>query len=173
MAVDDVGFLPVGENDRLVGTITDRDIVVRAVAEGKDGNATVRDVMTKDVKYCFEDEDIEHVAQNMGDIQVRRLPVLNRDKRVVGVVSLADAALKEDPATAGIRCPASSCPAAHTRRKKIPAGKQTGSDGRPAERGRRHGPEAAIETASASGDLCRPRRSAGEPAGALTNVTPI
>lgn len=102
MAVDDVGFLPVGENDRLVGTITDRDIVVRAVAEGKDGNATVRDVMTRDVKYCFEDEDIEHVAQNMGDIQVRRLPVLNRDKRLVGVVSLADAALKEDPATAGI-----------------------------------------------------------------------
>ncbi|MCF6100686.1 CBS domain-containing protein [Mesorhizobium muleiense] len=102
MAVDDVGFLPVGENDRLVGTITDRDIVVRAVAEGKDGNATVRDVMTKDVKYCFEDEDIEHVAQNMGDIQVRRLPVLNRDKRLVGVVSLADAVLKEDPATAGI-----------------------------------------------------------------------
>ncbi|TIP79986.1 MAG: CBS domain-containing protein [Mesorhizobium sp.] len=102
MAVDDVGFLPVGENDRLVGTITDRDIVVRAVAEGKDGNATVRDVMTKDVKYCFEDEDIDHVAQNMGDIQVRRLPVLNRDKRLVGVVSLADAALKEDPATAGI-----------------------------------------------------------------------
>ncbi|RWK41964.1 CBS domain-containing protein [Mesorhizobium sp.] len=102
MAVDDVGFLPVGENDRLVGTITDRDIVVRALAEGKDGNATVRDVMTKDVKYCFEDEDIDHVAQNMGDIQVRRLPVLNRDKRLVGVVSLADAALKEDPATAGI-----------------------------------------------------------------------
>ncbi|TIM05167.1 MAG: CBS domain-containing protein [Mesorhizobium sp.] len=56
----------------------------------------------KDVKYCFEDEDIEHVAQNMGDIQVRRLPVLNRDKRLVGVVSLADAALKEDPATVGI-----------------------------------------------------------------------
>ncbi|RWB96779.1 MAG: CBS domain-containing protein [Mesorhizobium sp.] len=102
MAVDDVGFLPVGENDRLVGTITDRDIVVRAVAEGKDGNAMVRDVMTEDVKYCFEDEDIEHVVQNMGDIQVRRLPVLNRDKRLVGVVSLADAALKEDPATAGI-----------------------------------------------------------------------
>ena len=102
MAVDDVGFLPVGENDRLVGTITDRDIVVRAVAEGKDGNATVRDVMTKDVKYCFEDEDIDDVVQNMGDIQVRRLPVLNRDKRLVGVVSLADAALKEDPANAGI-----------------------------------------------------------------------
>jgi CBS domain-containing protein len=102
MAADDVGFLPIGENDRLVGTITDRDIVVRAVAEGKDGNATVRDVMTKDVKYCFEDEDIERVVQNMGDIQVRRLPVLNRDKRLVGVITLADAALKEDPATVGI-----------------------------------------------------------------------
>jgi CBS domain-containing protein len=102
MAADGVGFLPVGENDRLVGTITDRDIVVRAVAEGKDGNATVADVMTRDVKYCFDDEEIEDVVQNMGDIQVRRLPVVDRDKRLVGVISLADAVLKDDPATVGV-----------------------------------------------------------------------
>jgi CBS domain-containing protein len=102
MAADGVGFLPVGENDRLVGTITDRDIVVRAVAEGKDGNATVADVMTRDVKYCFDDEEIEDVVQNMGNIQVRRLPVVNRDKRLVGVISLADAVLKDDPATVGV-----------------------------------------------------------------------
>jgi CBS domain-containing protein len=102
MAADGVGFLPVGENDRLVGTITDRDIVVRAVAEGKDGNATVADAMTRDVKYCFDDEEIEDVVQNMVNIQVRRLPVVDRDKRLVGVISLADAVLKDDPATVGV-----------------------------------------------------------------------
>lgn len=102
MAAAGVGFLPVGENDRLVGTITDRDIVVRAVAEGKDGNATVADAMTRDVRYCFDDEEIEDVVQNMGNIQVRRLPVVDRDKRLVGVISLADAVLKDDPATVGV-----------------------------------------------------------------------
>lgn len=100
MAENDVGFLPVRENDRLVGTITDRDIVVRCVAEGKDRDARVRDVMTSDVKYCFEDEEIEDVTRNMGDIQVRRLPVVNRDKRLTGIVSLADAA-QELPSAAG------------------------------------------------------------------------
>ena len=101
MTKEDVGFLPVGENDRLVGTITDRDIVARAVAQGKDGQARVRDAMTQDVKYCFEDESIEDVVQNMSDNQLRRLPVVNRDKRLVGIVSLADAAMKYDPAAAG------------------------------------------------------------------------
>jgi len=102
MATDGVGFLPVGENDRLVGTITDRDIVVRGIAEGKDGKATVGDVMTPNVQYCFEDEEIENVVQNMGNLQVRRLPVVNRDKRLVGVVSLADAVMKDDPTTVGV-----------------------------------------------------------------------
>jgi len=72
MTKEDVGFLPVGENDRLVGTITDRDIVARAVAQGKDGQARVRDAMTQDVKYCFEDESIEDVVQNTSDIQQSR-----------------------------------------------------------------------------------------------------
>lgn len=101
MAAEDIGFLPVGDDDRLVGTITDRDIVVRAVAKGRDGSTLVRDAMTKDVKYCFDDEDMEHVVYNMGDIQVRRLPVVDRNKRLVGVVSLADGALKDDPGAVG------------------------------------------------------------------------
>lgn len=102
MAERDVGFLPVGDNDRLVGTITDRDIVTRGLAQGRNGDACVRDVMTREVKYCFEDEDMDHVIQNMGNIQVRRLPVVNRDKRLVGVVTLADAALAHDPDAVGV-----------------------------------------------------------------------
>jgi CBS domain-containing protein len=86
----DAGFLPVGENDRLVGMITDRDIAVRAVAEGKGPDTSVRDVMTKEVHYCFEDEDLETVADQMSELQVRRLPVLNRNKRLIGIVSLSD-----------------------------------------------------------------------------------
>ena len=101
MAKEDVGFLPVGENDRLVGMITDRDIVARAVALGRDGQSRVRDAMTEDVKYCFEDDSIDDVIQNMSDIQVRRLPVVNRKKRLVGIFSLADAAMKYDTAATG------------------------------------------------------------------------
>ncbi|ASY60171.1 MULTISPECIES: CBS domain-containing protein [Sinorhizobium] len=100
MADNDIGFMPVEDHDRLVGMVTDRDIVVRGVADGLDPQAKVRDVMTTDVKYCFEDEEVDDVARNMGDIQVRRLPVVNRDKRLVGIVSLADAA-REQPAAAG------------------------------------------------------------------------
>ena len=92
MAAVDCGFIPVRENDRLVGMITDRDIAIRAVAEGKGPETKVRDIMSSEVKYCFEDEEISDVARNMADIQVRRLPVLNRDKRLVGVVSLGDLA---------------------------------------------------------------------------------
>lgn len=90
----DAGAIPVGENDRLVGMITDRDIAIRAVAQGRAPRTHVRDVMSADVKYCFEDETIEDVARNMGSIQVRRLPVLNRDKRLVGIVSLGDLAVE-------------------------------------------------------------------------------
>jgi CBS domain-containing protein len=92
MADTDVGVLPVSEGDRLVGMITDRDIVVRALAQGKSGDAKIRDVMSSDVKYCFEDEDVDDVARNMGDLQVRRLPVVNRDKRLTGILSLGDIA---------------------------------------------------------------------------------
>lgn len=86
----DSGALLVHENDRLIGMITDRDIAIRGVAAGLDGNTPVREVMSANVLYCFEDEDIQHVAENMSDLQVRRLPVLNRDKQLVGVVSLGN-----------------------------------------------------------------------------------
>jgi CBS domain-containing protein len=91
----DIGIVPVGEDDRLVGMITDRDITVRAAAADKRPSTRIRDVMTEEVKYCFEDEDTEHVADNMAEQQLRRLPVLNRDKRLVGIVSLADLVVME------------------------------------------------------------------------------
>jgi CBS domain-containing protein len=101
MAEIDAGILPVGENDRLVGMITDRDIAIRAVASGKDPNTPVRDVMSGEVKYCFENDDVKEVARNMADIKVRRLPVLNKQKRIVGIVSLADIALTDGAKNAG------------------------------------------------------------------------
>ena len=93
MREGDFGLLPIGENDRLVGTITDRDITIRAVASGKDPNSTtVRDAMSEGIFYCFEDQSVDEVADMMGDKQVRRMPVLNRDKRLVGIVALGDLA---------------------------------------------------------------------------------
>jgi CBS domain-containing protein len=101
MAKIDTGVLPVGENDRLVGMITDRDIAVRAIALGKGPDTSVRDVMSADVKYCFEEDDVGEVAQKMSDIKVRRLPVLNKSKRLVGIISLGDLALADGPSNAG------------------------------------------------------------------------
>ncbi len=92
----DAGFLPVGEDNRLVGTITDRDIAVRGVAEGKGPDTPVRDVMSGGVLFCFEDEALDAVSTKMGVLQVRRLPVLNRDKRLVGIISLGDISQAED-----------------------------------------------------------------------------
>jgi CBS domain-containing protein len=90
------GSMPVGDNDRLVGMITDRDIAIRAVALGKGPDTPVRDVMTTEqVLYCYEDEELDHVAKNMSQQQVRRLPVVNREKRLVGIVSFGDVAQKE------------------------------------------------------------------------------
>ncbi|MDB5454101.1 MAG: domain containing protein [Caulobacteraceae bacterium] len=93
-AMDDIdaGALPVGENDRLLGIITDRDMVVRAISEGMGADTPVAEVMTDGIHYCFEDEDIDDVAQQMADLQVRRLAVMNRDKRLVGIVALGDIA---------------------------------------------------------------------------------
>ena len=96
MAEIDAGILPVGDNDRLVGMITVRDIAIRAVAQGKGPDTPVRDIMsTEKVLYCYDDEDLAQVASNMGTQQVRRLPVVNREKRLVGIVSLADVAQSE------------------------------------------------------------------------------
>jgi CBS domain-containing protein len=101
MAEIDAGVLPVGENDRLVGMITDRDIAVRAVAQEKPLTTKVREIMSKEVLYCYDDQQLDDVAHNMSDVQVRRLPVVNRDKRLVGIISLGDLAKRENAATAG------------------------------------------------------------------------
>ncbi len=92
----DAGLLPVGENERLVGIITDRDIAIRAVAEGKDPNTNVRDVMSREVLYCYDDERLDDVARQMRELQIRRMPVLNRDKRLVGIISIGDLALTDE-----------------------------------------------------------------------------
>jgi CBS domain-containing protein len=97
MAEIDAGSLPVADDNRLVGMITDRDIAIRAVAEGKSPDTPVSEVMSKEVLYCFDDQELEEVSRNMADVKVRRLPVLNRDKRLVGIVSLGDLSQKEQP----------------------------------------------------------------------------
>ncbi len=95
MRSGDFGVLPVGENDRLVGVITDRDITIRAVAAGKDPNSTkVREVMSEGVTWCYEDASTEEAARLMSQHQIRRLPVINRDKRLVGIVALGDFAVE-------------------------------------------------------------------------------
>jgi CBS domain-containing protein len=94
----DAGILPVSENDRLVGMITDRDIAVRAVAEGKGPETRVKDVMSREVLYCYEDESLDDVARQMRELQIRRMVVLNRDKRLIGIISIGDLArTEEDP----------------------------------------------------------------------------
>ena len=94
MREGDIGSTPVIENDRLVGMVTDRDIIVRIVAEGMNvETATARDAMSPGILYCFADDSVEHVLDNMGDNQIRRLPVVNRDKRLGGVVSLGELSL--------------------------------------------------------------------------------
>jgi CBS domain-containing protein len=92
MAALGIGLLPVTADDRMVGMVSDRDIAIRGVGMGHGPDSRVGDVMTADVKYCFEDQDLDEVIENMGDIQVRRLPVLSRDKRLIGIIALGDIA---------------------------------------------------------------------------------
>jgi CBS domain-containing protein len=90
----DVGMLPIGKDDRLVGMLTDRDITIRATAEGRDPTKTqVHEVMTQEVVYCFEDQDVSEAAKLMQERQIRRLPILDREKRLIGIVSLGDVAV--------------------------------------------------------------------------------
>ncbi|MFN3536902.1 MAG: CBS domain-containing protein [Brevundimonas sp.] len=90
MAAGDFGFMPVAEGDQLVGTITDRDLVVRALASGAGGEAPVGEVMTSKVEWRRDDEDLKDILKCMSDKQIRRLPILDKDNRLVGVVSLGD-----------------------------------------------------------------------------------
>ncbi len=94
MADLDVGALPVADGDQLVGMITDRDIAIRGVAKGRTPErCTVGEIMSTALRYCLEDDTIDEVAERLGALQVRRLPVLSRDKRLVGIVALGDLAL--------------------------------------------------------------------------------
>jgi CBS domain-containing protein len=89
-----IGGLPVCDGDRLVGFVTDRDITVRTTAEGRDPTKTqVRDAMTPELVYCFEDQNVQEAARLMESKQMRRLPILSRAKRLVGIVSLGDLAV--------------------------------------------------------------------------------
>lgn len=102
MRTEDIGSVPVAEDDRLVGMVTDRDIVLRAVAQGVQvEETTAREVMSPHVLYCYDDETVDDVLRNMGDNQVRRLPVINRSKRLVGVVSLGDLSRVSDEQSGG------------------------------------------------------------------------
>jgi CBS domain-containing protein len=98
----DFGMMPVGENDKMIGAISDRDIAVRGIAAGLDSNAKVRDVMSDGICWAFDDEPVERAAEIMAEKQIRRLPVVNRDKRLVGILALADIAnekSEKEPAT--------------------------------------------------------------------------
>ena len=102
----EVGALPINNQERLVGMVTDRDIAIRAVARGLPHETRVSEVMSPEVKYCFDDDELEKIAGNMGNLQVRRLPVIQRNKRLVGIIALADIATKtssEDAAVALFR----------------------------------------------------------------------
>ena len=87
-----VGVVPVCDGSKLLGMVTDRDITVRGVAAGKMGDTPVTEVMSEHVRWCYEDQDIDEVMDEMRDAQIRRLPVINRDKKLVGIVSLGDLA---------------------------------------------------------------------------------
>ena len=102
MEEHDFGMLPVGDEGRLVGMLSDRDITIRAVARGvSPDSGKVRDIMSAEVKYVYDDDTVEDAARSMSDLQVRRLPVLDRDKRLVGIVSLGDLAVTGDERLAG------------------------------------------------------------------------
>lgn len=101
MRADDVGALPIGENDRLIGILTDRDIVVRCLAMDADPRrATARDAMSSGVIYCYDDQPVEEAAEIMSERHIRRLPILNRSKRLVGILSLGDVWSRGAPAIA-------------------------------------------------------------------------
>lgn len=95
MRKNNYGFVPVGENDRLVGAVTDRDIIIRGIAQGKDPNKTlIKDVMTPKIQFCFEEDKLEAVAEKMEELQIRRIAVLSKDKRLTGIISLGDIVTK-------------------------------------------------------------------------------
>ena len=124
MADLDLGALPVSEDNQLIGIVTGRDLAIRVVAEARDPeHITVRQAMSSDVLYCFENEHVGDVSQKMGDWWVRRLPVINRDRRLIGMVSLADVtAPKPAPRPKQLGMPRRRLQAARPTRQKRRAG---------------------------------------------------
>jgi len=96
MAEQDVGALPVCDGTRLQGMITDRDITIRAIANGRGADTPVSEVMTDDVVWCTEEDDTQDVLERMGDRQIRRIPVVDQDRNLVGIVSLGDLAIEDE-----------------------------------------------------------------------------
>lgn len=112
----DVGVIPVCDGDRLIGMVTDRDIVLRGVAQGRPADSTpLRDVMTQNAQWCFEDQSVDEAAEQMRMAQVRRLPVVDRDQHLVGILSLGDVSVKASRQTAGEALEEISEPAAPDR----------------------------------------------------------
>ena len=96
------GMMPVGENDRMIGSISDRDIAIRAVADGKDTSTKVREVMSDGIFWAYENDSVDDAAKLMSEHQIRRLPIVNAEKRLVGIIALGDFAVeREDIKTAG------------------------------------------------------------------------
>ncbi|MFA6165022.1 MAG: CBS domain-containing protein [Gemmatimonadaceae bacterium] len=93
MRKNNFGMMPVGENDRMIGAISDRDIAIRAVADGKGPGTTVREVMTEGIVWAYEDDSVDDAVKTMSKHQIRRLPIVNADKRLVGIVALGDFAV--------------------------------------------------------------------------------
>lgn len=97
----DYGYLPIGDSEKLKGAVTDRDIVIRAVASGLDADTSVSEIMPESIVYCFEDDDIREAADMMKREQIRRLAVLNDSKRLVGIITLGDIARADEQRLAG------------------------------------------------------------------------
>lgn len=95
MREGDFGMMPVAENDRMIGAISDRDIAIRAVADGHDPQTKVRAAMSQGIAWAYEDDAVDKAAKIMSEHQIRRLPVVNRDKRLVGIVALGDFAVEQ------------------------------------------------------------------------------
>jgi CBS domain-containing protein len=110
MREKDVGSVAVHADDKLVGMLTDRDLAIRAVADGLDSGTRVRDVMTEGIKYCFDDQEDDDVASNMAELEIRRLPVVNRNKRLVGFVSLSNVADAEETDSTRVLLRSVACP---------------------------------------------------------------
>jgi len=103
MREGDFGMMPVAENDRMIGAISDRDVAIRAVADGKGPDTKVREIMSAGICWAYDDDTVEHAAEVMSEHQVRRLPVVNRDKRLVGIVALGDFAVDKSEITSAAK----------------------------------------------------------------------